>query len=269
MSHVACDTAFVSSSRMSSISSYSALSVCVQEVDVPTMRYPARAYSAKTSLLARTLAGVVVETIADQWEAAADLLGDDRLEAVPLEHPDRGLGHVGLVVVHRAAVEVDDGLVGSGAGLERAAVGPPRLALLPGRLERSLGELRERSLAVDTERHLECRPHDAVVEGEVGDGREQDAHRPDQVGLGEAPVAQLGDPALAQPPAGLVVHLGDLHAGRAGGGAPAAAVAVVNRVVRGLGVDGCGPGSAGGRRGGTAGPGDRSTSAPGTGPSPA
>ena len=50
MSHVACDTAFVSSSRMSSISSYSALSVCVQEVEVPTILYPARAYSARTSL---------------------------------------------------------------------------------------------------------------------------------------------------------------------------------------------------------------------------
>ena len=38
MSHVACETARVSSSRRSSISSYSALSVWVQEVEVPTIR---------------------------------------------------------------------------------------------------------------------------------------------------------------------------------------------------------------------------------------
>jgi hypothetical protein len=43
MSHVASATAVASSSSRSSISRYSALSVWVHDVDVPTMRYPARA----------------------------------------------------------------------------------------------------------------------------------------------------------------------------------------------------------------------------------
>ncbi len=109
---------------------------------------------------------------------------------IALEHPDRGLGNVWLVVVHGAAVEVDDSLVGPGAALERAAIGALCTAPLPGRLERALGEPREGRLAVHAEHSLEYHAHDTIVEGEVGERGEQDTHRPDEVGLAEAPVSK-------------------------------------------------------------------------------
>ena len=53
-----------------------------------------------------------VEPVADQRQAAADLRRNDHLEAVPLQHVDRGLADMRLVVVGGAAVEVDDRVFG-------------------------------------------------------------------------------------------------------------------------------------------------------------
>ena len=89
MSHVACATSFASSSWMSSISLVLGLErvrAGGRGADDPVAlagRTPART----VDVLAGALAGVVVEAVADQRKAAADLLGDDRLEAVALAGP--------------------------------------------------------------------------------------------------------------------------------------------------------------------------------------
>ena len=180
---------------------------------------------------ARLLAGVGIERVADHRQPAADLLGNDRLEAVALEDRDRGVRHVLLVVVGGATVEVDDSLVRAREGPRAAAL----LAPLPGRLERSLPDLGERRVAMDADRPLHDRAHRPVEEDPVRDRREEDAHPADKVGLSQAPVAELGAPARLHPRPRLAVHLGDLHARRARSGTPAAAGAPVDGDVRRLG----------------------------------
>ena len=79
MSQVASATARASASSRSSISRYSALSAWVHEVDVPTIRYPGpRVRGERGEVALRLPAGLVVEAVADEREAAAHLLRDDR-----------------------------------------------------------------------------------------------------------------------------------------------------------------------------------------------
>ena len=172
-----------------------------------------------------------VQAVADHRQAAADLLRDDRLEAVPAEDLDRGERRRparSSSPRSRGSRTTARSGGGSGVGARRA-----RAATLRGQpgAKRPRRERRQRRLAVDPDEPLDERPERPKPQRPVGDRRGRDAHAADEVGLAEEPVAEPRPVARLQLGPGAVVHLGDLHVGRAGGRAHAAAGAPVDRSV--------------------------------------
>ena len=164
-----------------------------------------------------------VPAVADERQPAAHLGRHDDLEAVALQDGHGRRRDVRLVVVRRAAVEVDDGLVGTGqAGLRRVdrqrPVGRP-----PGRGEGAPCEGGQGGLAMDTQHHLHRPAGQVGLQHQVGQRREAYPQAADEVGLAEQPVADAVAPAqrarplhLAHDGPGAAVDLGDLDVGRAG-----------------------------------------------------
>jgi hypothetical protein len=144
----------------------------VQEVDVPMIRYPG-VVGEHPVVAFGPLPCVGVQAVADQRQAAAHLLGDDGLEPIACQDLDRGLGHVRLVVVGRAAVEVHNGLFGT--GLPAAARRARALAPLPGGLERPAGEPGDGCLAVDADGGFHDGTDHPVAHDNVGDRGEPHA----------------------------------------------------------------------------------------------
>ena len=169
-----------------------------------------------------------VQPVADEREAATGLGRDDHLEAVALEDRHCRLGDVRLVVVRGTAVEVDDGAV-RGRRLRRIgrAVAPSQAPA-----KRPAVERRQRRAPVDTDDPVDEPAEPAIAERPVGDRRRQRPHSAGQVGLAEEPVAEPRTVSRPHRGAGPVVHLRDLHVGRAGDRAHAAAGAVVDAAVR-------------------------------------
>ena len=129
-----------------------------------------------------------------------------------------------LVVVGRAAVEEDDGPIGrrlSGSGATSAVGAKPRSKRPP-------GEHGQRRPTMDPDDELDEPAEHSVVERPVGERRCQHAEAPDEIRLAEEPVAEPRPVARLHRRPRSIVHLGDLHVGRADGRAPAAAGAVVD-----------------------------------------
>ena len=181
----------------------------------------------------RPPAGAGVQAVADHRQAAADLLRDDRLEAVPAQDVDRGVGDVRLVVVRGAAVEVDDGPIRAGG-----APGRRRRSRRPGASSRDRNVRRRTSAAAPGGG---CRPSTRSADRtrplrERRSWRAAQSATPsraDEVGLAEA--ASRGTagrwPARSRARARLFISA-IFTSGRAGGRAQAAAGAVVDRVGR-------------------------------------
>ena len=175
------------------------------------------------------LAGGFELAVRKQGQAAAVLRRDDHLEAVGFQHAHCRPSHARLVILGRAAVEINHLGPAVGPGIQLAPVEPGG-EFLP-------AEGREGRFTVDVEGGFGQPAGRLELEEEVGQRSHRLGNLPQGGGARHQVVAQAQQQRhfalLDQRGAHTGIHLGDLDAGWAGHVASAAAAAVIYRMVGG------------------------------------